>query len=107
MVGAAPSRRARWSLGLGLFALAGTLVGGCLPVVHFVVLPAALASGPVALVLALTELAAIRRGDAPLRGERPARQARWLALVHLTCVAVLVVAMFALRTAFWDAVHTG
>lgn len=102
-LGASPSRRARWSLGLGVFAFTGTLGGACIPVLNLVLLPAALLSGPLALGLSLAELAAIRRGDAPPRGERPARLARWLALAHLGLVALLLVVLFALRTASAEA----
>lgn len=98
-LGAPPSRRAKWSFGLSVFALVGTFAGCLIPVIHFVVLPTALVAGPVALVLSLSELAAIRRGEAPIRGERAARQARTLALLHVGFVSALTVAAVLFKTA--------
>lgn len=97
VLGAPPSRRASWAFGLSLFALGGTLVFPCVPILAVVLWPAAVFAGPIALALALGELAAVRRGEAPSRGERTARSARNIALAQLVLVVALVVLAFALR----------
>lgn len=85
---ARPSPWATWSVWLTAFGVAGLFCGPFVPLLNLLVVPAAVLSGPVGLVLAVIERRAINRREAPAAGNGRVGLAIAMGVFHL-CVLAL------------------